>query len=218
VAGGPNIYALAVAELTDYFGNDTSNGEARLARVTDRLTEARIKSGGHEKCAANAGFAVWMRVIAEKPEAIKAYAERQLGAAYDDSAMQAVINNAKAVIASGRYGHWEETVLARVLGDQAGEAIEVLADVPHEAVTLVRNEIDGETIDHSKLYDISVVGRGSFVNDENYANMIEHVLSSGPDAVRKKVEAGHAREAILAAVAAAVPNALLYQLRIAPLS
>jgi hypothetical protein len=218
VPGGPNVYALAVAELTGYFSDSSDSGEERLARVTNRLNEGQIKSGGHEKCAANGGFNAWMQIVAEDAEAIKDYAREQLGEKYNESLFEDVIANARKVIAGGHYQDWNEDVLARVLEDQAGEAIEILADVPHEAVTFVRNSITGATIDHTKLYNMSIAGRGSFVNDEAYADVIEHIIASGPDAVRKKREAEHAREVILAAVAQAVPNKILYQIRLRPLS
>ena len=86
-----------------------------------------------------------------------------------------------------------------------------LADVPHEAATLVRNEIPNTTVDQTELYHRSVVGKGSFIHDDPYADAIEHVIASGADAARKKLEAEHAREAILAAVAAAVPNKEIYE-------
>ena len=217
VFGGPNVYALGVAELTGYFADDDqSSGEERLVRVTGQIEAGGFKSGGHKGCAANSGFGTWMRIIAEHPELMKDYARGQKGDAYNDTAMNVVIGYAQAVVASGRYDDWSEDVLARVLGDEADEAIETLIDVPHEGKTLVRNRTPNTTVDQTDLYGRSVVGKGSFVHDDPYADALEHVVTSGNDAARKKVEAEHAREVILAAVALAVPNEEIYQLELLP--
>lgn len=224
VFGGPNIYGLGIAELTGYFGDADSDGETRLTRVTDLLEDARdsdgnpvIVSGGHVHCAANEKLNVWMGVIADNPDAVKAYARMNMGRHYDESLMDAVISRAAKVVASKRYGEWTEEVLQKVLGkEKADVEIERLADKPHEGVTLVRNKIPDSTVNQTKLVARSVIGEGSFVHDDPYAGAIEHVITSGPDAVRMKQQAEHAREAILAAVAAIVPNEEIYQLDLSP--
>ncbi len=219
VPGGPNIYGLAVAELTGYFEGERTTGEQRLSRVTGRLSDAGLRSGGHGGCAANAGFGTWMRTIADNPDYVKKYAALRFGEDFDPTIMDAVVNFARAAMTSGRYAGWDESKLVTVLGEEeADEAIEKLDAVKHEAVTIVRNWIPEATVDQTELYDQNEagqgVGKGSFVNDEAYADTIEHVLTAGPDAVRKKLEAEYAREAILAAVAAAVPNQEIYQINL----
>ncbi len=221
VPGGPNIYALGVAELTGYFGASNEAGESRLKRITDRLNVAGIKSGGHEKCAANAGFGVWMQTIASESEYIKTYARLRFGEGFDERIMDGLVEHARQIIASGVYVNWNEDVLISVLGEAvAAEAIERLAKVEHGALTLVRNWNENTTVDQTAIYKENEtgvgIGNGSFVSDEAYADTIEHIIASGPDAVTKKVEAEYAREAILAAVAAAVPNKQLYQIDLQP--
>lgn len=214
VFGGPNVNMLATAELAGFFSDDDqSTGEERLARITDMLTAAGFLNGGHEHCAANGGFNSWMDTIAKNPEAMKSYARQQRGEAYDDDAMNEVITNAQKLVASKRYQGWDETVLRRVLGDEADEAIEKLADgIPHEAKTFVRNRALSTTVDQKSVYERSVIGKGSFVHDDDYADALEHVVASGADADHMKLVAEHAREAILAAVANAVPNETIYQI------
>jgi hypothetical protein len=214
VLGGSNIEALAIAELTGYFPeSDTSDANQRLGAVTDVINAAGLLSGGHEKCAANGSFWVWLKTIAETPEKVLPYAESEMGEKYQEDMAQTVVGFARAVIASGRYATWSEANLPEVLGEEeSGEAIEVLLDVPHEGLTVVRNKIEGYTINQSKLYEESVLGKGSFVFDDWYAEKIEHALTAGPDATYKKQLAEHARELAIAAVAGAVPNEELYQI------
>lgn len=212
VLGGPTVYGLAVAELTGFFGEAETAGEARLATVAQRLEDVGILNGGHIKCAANAGFESWMRIMAEHPELVVPYVEKEMGTRFDPITMAEVVHYAGDVVASGRYGGWSEEVLPRVLGDKSGSAIEKLRDVPHDGMTLVRQKVDGKTVDQTTLYERSVLGRGSFVFDDPYADLVEHAMTTGPDAARKKVVAEHAREAIIAAIAVALPNPELYQI------
>jgi hypothetical protein len=216
VPGGPNIYGLAVAELTGYFVGQNLSGEERLHRVTGRLNDAGIRSGGHVDCKANGSFNLWMQTIADNPDYVMGYAALRFGEDFNPTLMYAVVNYARAAVTSKRYLHWNETKLIDELGeDEAGEAIEILDNVEHGGFTLIRNWIPESTVDQTEVYDQNYSGRGvglgSFVNDEGYADTIEHVMTPGPDAIYKKLLAEYAREAILAAVAAAVPNREIYQ-------
>jgi hypothetical protein len=78
--------------------------------------------------------------------------------------------------------------------------------------------VRGYTVDQTKLHDLSEKenskAEDSFVIDDWYADDIENALASGPDAVRQKHLMEHARELLLAAVAAAVPNKELHQFSI----
>lgn len=212
VPGGPDIYALAISELTGAFGDEESTGADRLSQTKTTLNRTKILSGGHDGCAANAAFPIWMGLIADKPELMKEYAQSQMGDFYNEEVANKVVANAQSVVAAGRYEGWQEAKLAEVLGEEAEEAIEVLGKVEHEALTFVRNKVDGTTVDQNKLYNSSIIGKGSFVVDEAYADDIEHALSGGPDAVSKKQLAEHAREFVIAALAQAVPNEELYQI------
>lgn len=113
------------------------------------------------------------------------------------------------VVTSGRYDDWDESVLERVLGDEAGYAIEVLQPVPHEGVTFVRNKVKGKTVHQNALHDAA--GADSFVQYDPYADEIENALADGPQAAWKQKVARHAREALIAAIAPALPNPELDQ-------
>ncbi|HVV67187.1 MAG TPA: hypothetical protein VHB72_03930 [Candidatus Saccharimonadales bacterium] len=212
VPGGPDVYALAVNELIGTFEDSDMPAEERLRSTKKTINNGGILSGGHFICAANGVFATWIPAIGKHPDAMLAYAQSQMGDRYHPDAAHRVIENAIRFEDSHTYKGWNEQVLVNVLGSEAAEAIEKLRDVPHEGVTLVRNKIEGMTVDQNELYDRSVIGKGSFVFDDPYADKIEHVLASGPDAAEKKLLAEHAREMILAAVAGAVPNPELYQI------
>lgn len=210
--GGPDVYALAVNELIGAFADSDMSAEERLGHTKKTINNGGIRSGGHTTCAANGGFSVWIAAIGKNPDMALAYAESQLGDNYRPDLAHQVVENAVRFGDGNIYKDWDEQMLVRVLGPEAAEAIEKLKDVPHESMTLVRNKIDGMTVDQNELYARSVVGKGSFVQDDPYADKIEHILASGPDAVEKKQLAEHAREMILAAVAGAVPNRELYQI------
>ena len=119
--GGPNIYALYVAELSGFFNEEASSGEERLRQITTVLNATGIKSGGHKRCAANAGFGNIVSSIADPANqpAIEAYAQKELGDDYNQGAMNEVIAWASEVKNSRRYDNWDESVLERVLGDEA---------------------------------------------------------------------------------------------------
>lgn len=210
VFGGPDVYGLGIGELAGAFDGSLQTGEARLSEAKRRINAAGLLSGGHAHCAANGGFAVWLATIADSTETVAAYVKLSLGDRYDETLMAQVARNAAAAIASKRYSNWSEDVLLRVLGDEANEAIEILADVPHEAVQLVRNNVSGVSVDQTRLYAVSVLGRGSFAVDDTYASLIETAMLSNMPEPNQRL-ALHAREASVAAVAAAVPNSELYQ-------
>jgi hypothetical protein len=214
VFGGPNIHALAIAELTGFFGDADYSGEERLRQVTRQINAAGIRSGGHEHCAANDGLGTWMQKLSDpgaRP-AILGYMKLNLGDRFDETVAEEMFAHADAVNSSGRYDGWNENVLAGVLGDEAGGAIEILADVPHEAQSVVRNKVPNTTVDQTALHNDG--GVDSFVVDDAYADMIEQSLATGPDATHTLAVARHAREAIIAAVSTAVPNEVLYQVEL----
>jgi hypothetical protein len=202
-----------MAELTGYFGDQKNQGEDRLEHVTRVINNASIQSGGHQKCAANAGFATVLAMIGAAPEGYRSYAMQNMGEAYNDAAMSLVFAYAQKAVESGAYDNWDESILPRVIekvGDDAGEAIEVLADVPHEGLSLVRSDAKDKTIDQTAVH---IAGNGdSFVNDEQYCEIIEAAIASGSNAVEAMVLARHAREALLAAIANAVPNIEINQI------
>jgi hypothetical protein len=214
VPGGPNIFGLYVTELSGYFPKESAlTAKQRLGVVTKDLNSKGIHSGAHEHCAANAKIGEVIGSIANNPEGVTDYAESQLGDDFDESAMAEVIAHAQEVKASGRYDGWTEAEVADELGDEAGAAIEQLADVPHQATTLIRNKIPDMTIDQTQLHNTA--GQDSFIQDDAYADRIENALATGPDPVRMAVGMRHAREAILAGVAGAVPNPELHQANLA---
>lgn len=216
IFGGPDIYGLAIGELTGIFQEENASGENRLRAAKRLLNDAGICSGGHVKCAANAMFNTWMTTIKEQPDTVKSYAKQELGIHYDQTIMDEVVRNAGTCTGSGMYTSWDEDVLVRVLGNEAGEAMEVLADVPHEGYVVVRNKVPNSTIDQTALYDLSVLGRGTFDVDDDYAELIENIIISGGDNEHLTKLARHAREAIIAAIAGAVPNPLLYECILEP--
>jgi len=218
VDGGPNLYGLAVAELTGYFGDAPSSGEERLAEVTQVLEDSdeEILSGGHQDCAANGKLGVWLGRLSDPSakEKINDAMRNELGDEYDSELAHELFGHADATNQSGRYANWDETVLPRVLGDEAGQAIERLAPIKHDAKTLARNHIEGTTVHQNGLHEDGQNGgdgERSFVFDDWYAAKIEGVLSTGPEAGRMLKLARHARAAIVAAVNMAVPNPELYE-------
>ncbi len=208
--GGPNIYALYLAELIGYFDGDEEggDGEERLATVTDLINEFGIPSGGHGHCAANASFGVVIGNISMLRDEINAQVQLNMGDSYNMGAAEVIFDNATKTHQSGRYSNWSEDSLARVLGDEAGQAIEQLEDVPHLGKTFIRERVPGKTVDQTTLHEKT--GEYSFVHTEDYAERIENAISSGPDAVRMTELSRHAREIVLAAIAMAVPNQELH--------
>lgn len=218
VPGGSDIYGLAVSELTDSMPENVATGDEALASVKRRNNAAGIASGGHVDCKAAAAFTDWMRMIADSPDAVRPYVQKMLGEAYDESIFRKVSENAAKALSSGRYPEgWNgEEALIRVLGDEAGEAIEVLVPGPHKAKKVVRQLSRGKTVHQNVLVQTSVIGEGSFVIDDPHAADIESVQTSGADAAAKMHVARYAREAIIGALAGAVPNETLYQDTLAP--
>jgi hypothetical protein len=214
--GGPNIYALYIAELIGYFGDDDTSGKERLEQITGMINEAGISSGGHQGCAANNGFEAILGLIGgQNSDQGRAYAMEQLGDNFDEQAYEQIIESAKKVVESGRYADWSEAVLIEeVLGGkdgEAGTAIEVL-DGQHEGRTFARVKAGSQTVDQTELHN--AVGEDTFVNDEDYEDRIDMILADGPKAVWKAKLALHAREALLAALYPALPNKELHQINI----
>lgn len=219
VPGGPVIYGLLVHELTGFvFPNDCLTGESRLAFVKKRQQDAQLLGGGHLNCAANARLPELLSLIGKGPAGLRDYTKQHLGDNFSDDALQAVVQYAQAALSTEVYSQWNEQLLVTVHGDEAGTAIEVLDDIPHGALTVGRNGLAGFTIDQNTLYEVSILGKGSYDMDEVYAGLLETVAASGPDAGWKSVLARHARELILAAVVQVVPNPDLYEVQVLPAS
>lgn len=215
--GGPNVYALGVAELIGFFDHSPDlAAEERLDAVNQTLKGGKIRGGGHDDCKANAAFSAWMGIIGDGGEELKDSVKRRLGDAYNEEAADYVIGKARALTQSGRYDGWNEGILGKHFGDRAGEAIEITDSAPHAGKTFVRNGVPDTTVDQTRVYGMSVVGKGSFIIDDPYLDKIEHVLTSGPDAELKKLQAEHAREFIIAALVTALPNEELYEIDILP--
>lgn len=212
VFGGPNIYGLYVAELAGVFKGSQSSPTERLRQVTRDLNRNKVASGGHEHCAAAAGFGdkVLPNIVANQ-ELIRSYATSNKED-YDEEIMNEVFANATAVVEARTYAGWDgETALLEVLENEAGESVERLADVPHEGRTFVRTKRPNTTVDQSRLHSVSG-GEDSFVHDDAYADRIENALASGPEAAKMKRLMEHAREAVLVGVALSVPNPELHQI------
>lgn len=206
VWGGPNIYALYMAELTGFFGNSESTGQERLQRVTAIINGAGIPSGGHKGCAANGGVNAVLNYIGDEKNfvAIGLAAKTKLGNAYDATILQQVTAFARAAQTSKHYENWDESVLENTLGDEAGQALEILANVPHDAADRIWNEIDGYTVSQNKLY--RTAHKRSFVFDDPYAVMIENVFAGRPDNLNAQTLLRHACMALDRAIIEAVPN------------
>lgn len=212
VFGGPNIYGLYVAELAGTFRDSPQTPTERLTQVTRDLNRNKVLSGGHEHCAAAAGFGdKVLPNIVDNAATIRGYAKANKSD-YDEGLMSEVLDNASALVNSKTYEGWDgEAASLEVLGDEAGVAIERLADVPHEGRTIVRNKVEGVTIDQTSVHE-HANGEDSFEHDDAYADRIENALASGPQAARVKKLMEHAREAVLVGVALSVPNPELHQI------
>lgn len=217
VPGGPDVYALYVAELSGYFGDISNDPKYNLAQVKRDINNKGIRSGGHDHCAANDSFGPIIEIIAENTDYVKTYAKANMGETFNDDLADEVIRYSQSVHSSGRYEEHHEGTLGEVLEDEAMDAIELLFG-EHEGRSLARQKVRGYTVDQTKLHDLSEKENGkaedSFVIDDWYADDIENALASGPNAVRQKHLMEHAREFLLAAVAAAVPNKELHQFSI----
>lgn len=205
VWGGPNIYGLYMMELAGVFTESSLSAEDRLRQTTQKLNAAGITSGGHKGCAANAGFAAIMGIIAEQSTEWEKAASVCLGEAFSAVAATEVTKQARQAVESGRYNDWTEDVLERVLGDEADEALEVLQPQEHDALTVVRQWRPGLTVSQDKLS--AIAGQRSFVQDEPYCERIEDALAADDEAGQLM---RHAREALLYAVEQAVPNKELW--------
>lgn len=209
VFGGPDIYAMYMNTLTGAFTDDSSSPDEQLSTSIRGLRDGGIPSGGHEHCAASGKFGKILSNIANNRDAVHAYA-RQNMEFYDHEVMDQVISYAEQASASGIYDGWDgEKALIEALGKHSGQAIERLADVPHEAKTLIRNKRAGLTVDQTSLHEMTD-GDDSFVHDDAYAEVIELALSSGFAESKRMME--HAREALMVGVALAVPNKEIHQI------
>lgn len=129
---------------------------------------------------------------------------------YDQTLMDEVIDFARQASDSKIFKDWDgEGTLVSVLGDDSELAIERLADVPHEARTLIRNKRAGITVDQNTLHKLTG-GQDSFVHDDAYAEVIELTLSH--ESMESKRVMEHAREALMVGVALAVPNKEIHQI------
>jgi hypothetical protein len=213
VFGGPNIYGLYIMELAGMFKGSTASPDERLRQTTRDLNRNKIASGGHEHCAAAAGFAAVIENGESNAALVKAYAKENMSN-YDESLMNEVLDNASRLVEEMTYEGWDgEAALLRVLGNEANEAIERLADMPHKGRTLARQKRPGYTIDQTRVHELSD-GEDSFDHDDPYADRIENALAAGPKASRVKQLMEHAREFVLVGVALAVPNPELHQIDI----
>lgn len=210
VFGGPGIYGLAIAEMTGQIEKSVISGLDALRDIDQKLSAAGIRNGGHVGCAA-AALPGWMDILVRNPDTVSEYVAQELGEDYDPAIMQAVLNNTRKALNSGRYQDWDgETALQNVLGSKAGRSIELLIDAPHQGYMVIKQMNPGKTINRTKLYEESVLGKGAFVVDYAYADEIEAAVcgTAGAEAI---IISRHAREAMHAAVASAVPNPELYQ-------
>ena len=212
--GGPVIQGLYVSELSGRFGIDSPlTGKERLAAIDVAFSESgRVKSGGHVNCAANADFDKVVGNILNLKAEIETYASVQLGDKYDQSAMDEVYYWADNASISRRYADWDQSALVEVLGDGAGNGIEIVADVNHDAETLIRTNIKNGTVGQTEIY--ALTGKRSFVQDDAYSEVIENVLATGTDPNRMKRVMEHAREAVIVSVSQLLPNPELHQISI----
>lgn len=210
VFGGPDIHGLYVSEGAGVYKDSQLTPTERLGDVMKTLKPNGVKSGGHEHCAAAAGFgdAVIPNIVAN-PDLVRAYAKNNMDN-YDDTVMTEVLEN--FTLALETYKGWDgEAALKENLGDEAGEAIEKLADVPHEGRTLARNKRVGYTIDQTLVHE-NADGEDSFEYDDPYADVIENALATSPDSTDLLKLMRHAREAVLVGVALSVPNTEIHQI------
>ena len=218
VPGGPVVYGQYVAELSGYFSDSSSqDAEESMSIIADDLESKGIVLGGHDDCRANGGMGDVISFIADNPEAVKAYAERNMGDEYNEDLANESISYAIKVTESGKYDDHQEETLAHVLGDKSSNAIEKL-EGEHEGRTVVRNKVRNTTVDQTKLHKLTEERLGeaedSFVMDDWYAHDIENALATGPNAAHQKKVMAHARELVLAALAGAVPNPELHQINL----
>ncbi len=198
--GGPDVYLLAMRELTGYHeGQDlTANERAHDSKIT--LDNEGILSGGHEECAADNLLGTWAgQVIVDNQAAIAEYTHRKFdeaGLEFDMNLMNQVFEHAADIQASGRYAEWSEESYFDLLGAEAGEAIEKLEHAPHLGKMMIWVDIEGQTIDQTKI------GNRAFELNLPYMKRVENAGINGPAAELVP----YARYAIIGALAAALPN------------
>lgn len=213
--GGPIVYGLYMMELSDSFGGSSLSGIDRLGETKRTLDRNKIPSGGHKECAANIGFGGIIEIIDTERDAIAAEVELKLteaGEKFEPDVMDEVFADAHKTNKSGRYDGWTGDELVEVLGDEAGNAMEVLEHIPHTGKTLVRTKQKNMTVDQTKVHALS--GEYSFVNDDEYCAAIENALANGPDAVHKLKLMRYAREALIKAIMMALPNDEVHEINI----
>lgn len=208
--GGPDIYGHYVSVMSGVFTDPDMTADEQLKAVVDVNKQKNIPSGGHEHCAAAGSFGVVLKKIAENRGSASSYAQENLED-YDPTVMDEVFDAVETTVASGRYDDWDgEAALGVILGSDADQAIERLAPVPHEGRTFIRVNRPGYTVDQTTLHDISG-GEDSFVQDDPYADKIEHAHARDE---RMKRVMEHAREALIVGISLAVPNMELHQIDI----
>lgn len=206
--GGPDVYGLAIAELTNVFGESDTDGPTRIKDVKKVLNAAGLVSGGHQGCAADESFGVWVPIVSSQRGAVSTYVKDKMeadGLVYDQDKMDIIIANAERLDASGRYAQWSEEEYFKVLGDEVGQAIEKLKDVNHEGILKIWVEIEGYTVDQSSL------DNKAFILDKPYMKKIEDIVTTGPEATDLLELAPYARYAIVKAISFALPNEELHE-------
>jgi hypothetical protein len=222
VPGGPDIFSLAIGQLTGQLKSGSADDRVRSAK--EKNNSFGILSGAHEGCAAS-NLNTWMKFVADNAEAVKAYAYSELGDSYHEEAAEKVVSEARVAVESAVYKGFNEQSLKSVYGKQeVGAAFELLAvdpdtgeTIPHEGNLLIRLKRPNLAADISAIYkqqSAAGVGKGAFVMNDPYAKLIKGVWSSGVDAKKMSSLADHAQEILLAAIANCVPNPTLYQVNI----
>lgn len=107
VWGGPNIYALFMAELSGHFTDSGLDGRGRLQAITGVINDAKIKSGGHVGCAANGSLPDILAIIAD-PSKWNSAVEGELGSEYEDELTVQLAANAQKALDIGVYDGWTE--------------------------------------------------------------------------------------------------------------
>lgn len=199
--GGPDVYLLAVRELTGYYeGQDsTANDRAHDAKTT--LDSKGVLSGGHEECAADNLLGTWAgQVIVENQAKVAEYVHRKFdedGFEFDMNLMNRVFQYAADIQSTERYAEWTEQSYFDLLdAEEVDEAIEQLEPVPHRGKMMVWVKIEGMTMDQTK------VDNRAFELNLPYMKRVENAGVNGPAAELVP----YARYAIVGALAAALPN------------
>lgn len=198
--GGPDVYLLAVRELTGYHEGQDITAEERAQDSKTTLNDKGVRSGGHAECAADNLLGTWAgQVIVENQADVAKYVHRKFdedGIDFDMNLMSKVFDYAADTQVSGRYAEWSEQSYFDLLGVEAEEAIEELEHAPHLGKMMIWVDIEGQTIDQTKI------GNRAFELNRPYMKRVENAGVNGPAAELVP----YARYAIVAALAAALPN------------